>query len=179
MVEDMATRFIDGLEKQLMSFIEHKVIEVSIHAQTEATKDTISKATTAKNDLRTAYSAAKNAYKATADIDGVGPFLAPIAAATAFAAVVAFGSAEGGQYLVPGDQLTMLHRNEMVLPAGVADKMRNVIAGGGGGGITVVVNHAVNAVDADSFRSQIRRHANMIGNEVSRVLSRKGLATSR
>jgi len=161
-----------------MSFIEHKILEIAIHTQAEATKDEVSKTTAAKNDLRAAYSAAKNAYKATAGIDVIGPILAPIAAAAAFTAVVAFGSAEGGQYLVPGDQLTMLHRNEMVLPAGVADRMRGVIDGGGGGGISVIVNHSVNAVDAESFRAHIRRHANMIGNEVARVLKRKA-ATSQ
>jgi hypothetical protein len=67
----------------------------------------------------------------------------------------------------------MLHRNEMVLPAGVADRMRGVIEGGGGGGTTVVVNHSVSAVDAESFQSHIRRHANLIGNEVARVLKKK------
>jgi hypothetical protein len=173
LVDDIAARFIEGLEKQLMSFIEHKVLEIAIHAQAETTKEEVSKTTSARNDLRTAYSAAKNAFKATAGIDFIGPVLAPIAAASAFAAVVAFGSAEGGQYLVPGDQLTMLHRNEMVLPAGVADRMRGVIDGGGGGGISVIVHHSVNAVDADSFRAHIRRHANLIGNEVARVLKRK------
>jgi hypothetical protein len=89
---------------------------------------------------------------------------------------VAGASAEGGQYLVPGDQLTMLHRNEMVLPAGVADRMRGVIEGGGGGGISVIVNHSVNAVDAQSFQQHIRRHGNMIGNEVARVLKKRGVA---
>ncbi len=174
MVDDIATKFVEGLEKQLMAFLQKKVMEIAIHAQTEETKEAISKATTQKEDLRTAYSAAKNAWKATAGIDIVGPVLAPIAAAAAFAGVVSFGSAEGGQYYVPNNQLTMLHPQEMVLPAGIANQMRSVIGGGGGGGgTTVIVNHSVNAVDAASFQQHIRRHSNMIANEVTRALKRK------
>ena len=176
LVNDMASKFLAGLEQQLMGFLEHKLMELTIHASTEKAKDAASKAAHAKEDERTAYSAAKAAWESVVHTPIVGPILAPIAAATTFAAVTAFGSAEGGQYLVPGDQLTMLHRNEMVLPAGVADRMRGVIEGGGGSGVTVVVNHSVSAVDAQSFQAHIRRHGNLIGNEVARVLKRKGFA---
>ena len=176
LVNDMASKFLAGLEQQLMGFLEHKLMELTIHASTEKAKDAASKAAHVKEDERTAYSAAKAAWESVVHTPIVGPILAPIAAATTFAAVTAFGSAEGGQYLVPGDQFTMLHRNEMVLPAGVADRMRGVIEGGGGSGVTVVVNHSVSAVDAQSFQAHIRRHGNLIGNEVARVLKRKGLA---
>ena len=177
MVEGMASKFIDGLEKQLMSFAEHKLMELTIHTTTEAAKDQASQAAHAKEDERTAYSAAKAAWESVVHTPIVGPILAPIAAAATFAAVTAFGSAEGGQYIVPSEQLTMLHRNEMVLPAGVADRMRGVIEGGGGGGVTVVVNHSVSAVDAESFQAHLRRHANLIGKEVSRMLKKRALAS--
>ncbi len=54
--------------------------------------------------------------------------------------------------------------------------MRSVIGGGGSGGpgVTVVVNHSVSVVDAASFQGHIRRHSNMIANEVTRALKRKG-----
>lgn len=125
--------------------------------------------------------AAANAYAEWAAVPSVAVAMAAAAEGIvhAFAApvmAVAGASAEGGQYLVPGDQLTMLHRNEMVLPAGVADRMRGVIEGGGGGGFSVIVNHSVNAVDAQSFQQHIRRHGNMIGNEVARVLKKRGFA---
>ena len=178
MVDGMAAKFIDGLEKQLMSFAEHKLMELTIHTSTEAAKDQASQAAHAKEDERTAYSAAKAAWESVVHTPIIGPLLAPIAAASTFAAVSAFGSAEGGQYLVPAEQLTMLHRNEMVLPAGVADRMRGVIEGGGGGGVTVVVNHSVSAVDAESFQAHLRRHANLIGQEVSRMLRKRTLSTS-
>lgn len=177
MVNDMASRFLSGLERQLLGFVEHKLMEVTIHASAEAAKEEASKAAHAKEDARTAIGAAKIAFKQALDLGPViGPIMAPIAAAAAFAGVMAFGSAEGGQYIVPSEQLTMLHRNEMVLPAGVADRMRGVIESGGGRGVTVVVNHSVNAVDAESFQSHIRRHAHVIGNEVARVLRKRRLA---
>jgi hypothetical protein len=163
MAEDMAMKFIQGLEKQMLAFI-----------QASITKNAIGKADSEKDSLRNAIDAAGKSYHWAAAWGG--PPAGAIAAALAFSAVEAFGSAEGGQYLVPGDQLTMLHRNEMVLPAGVADRMRGVIDGGGGGGVSVLVNHSVNAVDADSFRTHIRRHANMIGSEVARVLKRKAIS---
>jgi hypothetical protein len=177
MVNQMSSKFLQGLEQQLMGFLEHKLMELTIHASTEKAKDIASKAAHAKEDERTAYSAAKAAWESVVHTPIVGPILAPIAAATTFAAVTAFGSAEGGQYYVPNNQLTMLHPQEMVLPAGIANQMRSVIGGGGngGGGVTVVVNHSVSAVDAASFQGHIRRHSNMIANEVTRALKRKGV----
>jgi len=165
LVDGLASKFIEGLERQLFSFI-----------ATEVAKDSVSAAGHAKEGERTAASAAQHAYDAVVDTPIIGPVLAPIAAAGAFAAVTAFGSAEGGQYYVPNNQLTMLHPQEMVLPAGIANQMRSVIGGGGsGGGVTVLVNHSVSAVDAASFQGHIRRHSNMIANEVTRALKRKGV----
>lgn len=142
LVDGLASKFIEGLERQLFSFV-----------ATEVTKDSVSAAGHAKEGARTAASAAQHAYDAVVDTPIIGPVLAPIAAAGAFAAVEAFGSAEGGQYYVPNNQLTMLHPQEMVLPAGIANQMRSVIGSGGsqGSGVTVVVNHSVSAVDAASF----------------------------
>ena len=185
MADQMLNTMAKALEDMLTKWIAHHLSELIIHAQTKqaelgtdaataAEGDAIDRASHAKKDQRTAFSAAKSAFQWATDHD-LFP-LAPVIAAGAFASVMAIGSAEGGQYLVPGDQLTMLHRNEMVLPAGVADRMRGVIDGGGGGGISVIVNHSVNAVDAASFQQHIRRHGNMIGNEVARVLKKRGFA---
>jgi hypothetical protein len=88
-----------------------------------------------------AYRAAAGTYASVAEIPIVGPFLAPAAAAAAFAAVGAFDvfSAEGGWDRVPkGGALTMLHENEMVLPAGIAAPLRAIgnNPGAGSGGDT-------------------------------------------
>ena len=86
-----------------------------------------------------AHSAAAGAYSAVAGIPIIGPVLAPAAAATAYAGVMAFDvlSAEGGMVVPAGvDPLTQLHEQEMVLPAHIANPLQSAIAGGtlGGGG---------------------------------------------
>ncbi len=75
-----------------------------------------------------------------------------------------------GTNFVPMDGLAYLHKGEQVIPAGATGPGYS----GGDGGITVVVNHSVSAVDAASFQGHIRRHSNMIANEVTRALKRKG-----
>ena len=161
MVDDITNKFIQSLQRQL--------VEMIIQA---ATKDSVDEAYYAKSSLRAAYDTAHKAFDWATQY--VGPVLAMPVAMAAFAAAESLGSAEGGQYYVPNNQLTMLHPQEMVLPAGIANQMRNVIGGGGsGGGATVIVNHTVQAIDASSFQQHIRRHSNMIANEVTRALKRK------
>ena len=196
MWSDMVISMVQKLAEMMLKWIEHHVTMLVVHATTkQAEVGTEAAAATEKNAIqasghmkeikRTAERAAGHAYDAMVNIPIVGPVLAPIAAGVAFAAVEAFGmmSAEGGQYLVPGPQLTMLHPQEMVLPAGLASRMRDVVDGrvasDAGGRLTVVVNHSVNAVDAESFQGVIRRHGNIIGNEVARVLKTKGYARNR
>jgi lambda family phage tail tape measure protein len=87
-----------------------------------------------------------------------------------WAGVAAFE--QGG--IVPATGLALVHQGERILPASMSGRGD---FGPGGGGVTVVVNHSVNAVDADSFQKVIRRHGNLIGNEVARVLKKKGIAS--
>ena len=73
--------------------------------------------------------AASGAYQSASQIPYVGWLLGPIAAAAAFAAVMAFGtltSAAGGWGEVPEDQLAMVHKSEMVLPAHLARQIREI-----------------------------------------------------
>lgn len=84
-------------------------------------------------------------------------------------------SSAGGDWRVDRDRLNFVHANETILPAGIAGKLRDMVEGGStGSGVTLVVNHSVSAVDAASFQGHIRRHSNMIANEVTRALKRKG-----
>jgi hypothetical protein len=85
--------------------------------------------------LRDAKKAAAGAYAAVAEIPIVGPILAPVAAAVAFAGVEAF-SAAGGMDQVPYDNAPfMLHKNETVLPAEIAQRYRDAAPGAGGGAL--------------------------------------------
>lgn len=88
-----------------------------------------------------AYQAIAGAWAAISAIPYVGPFLAPGIAlgtgAAIFALASQISSAEGG-YDIPGgtNPMTQLHQREMVLPAPIADTVRNAMTNGGptGGG---------------------------------------------
>jgi hypothetical protein len=90
-----------------------------------------------------AMKAGAAAYQAVVGIPYVGPFLAPAAAAVAYAGTMAFASAEGGYDIPAGvNPMTQLHEREMVLPQEQADAVRNMAAGGGGGGGGLVIQAA-------------------------------------
>ncbi|HEY2362991.1 MAG TPA: hypothetical protein VGK36_17860 [Candidatus Angelobacter sp.] len=186
MWSDMVVSMVQKLADMMLKWVEHHVAMLVIHA-TEKEGEVAADASAAAESKgisladaiakihHSAAAAASRVYEAEAPL---GPVIAGLLAAGTYTAVLGFGamaSAEGGQYYVPNNQLTMLHPQEMVLPAGIANQMRNVIGSGGGGGVTVVVNHSVSAVDASSFQSHIRRYSNMIANEVTRALKRKGV----
>lgn len=102
-----------------------------------------------------AYEAAAGAYNAVVGIPYVGPILAPIAAGTAFAAVSGFGasvaSAAGG-WEVPADQMALVHKNEMVLPASLSDRIRDMTEPAQQVSPTVNVNiHTMDSRDVKRF----------------------------
>jgi hypothetical protein len=100
-----------------------------------------------------ANKAAAGAFSAVAEIPIVGPILAPAAAVAAFAAVMAYDvfSAEGGFDIPAGlNPVTQLHEREMVLPASIAEPLRNNLSGGRGGSGGGDIH--IHAVDAASFQ---------------------------
>jgi hypothetical protein len=88
-----------------------------------------------------------------ADIPYVGEVLGAAAAAAYVAANAPFMSmaAASGGYDVPQgiNPVTKLHENEMVLPANLANKVRNMTGGDGGGGNKTSIN--IQALDTKSF----------------------------
>ena len=106
-----------------------------------------------------AAKAAASAFTALAGIPVVGPALAVAASVAAGAEVLSLvgkvASAEGGWDRVPYDGApAILHKDEMVLPAELAEGVRNM-AGGAGGGETHVHIHAM---DSQSFGDFLRRN---------------------
>lgn len=100
-----------------------------------------------------ANKAAAGAFSAVAGVPIIGPILAPAAAVAAFAAVMAFDvfSAEGGFDIPAGlNPVTQLHEREMVLPASIAEPLRNNLSGGRGGSGGGDIH--IHAVDAASFQ---------------------------
>jgi hypothetical protein len=120
--------------------------------------------------------AAANAFASIAAIPIVGPFLAPEAAAVAASPTEAWQGAlvaAAGGFDVPAglNPMTQLHPKEMVLPAELAEGVRDTIAGGGGGGDVHLHVHAMDTkgvreyllnnshVLAPALRDLVRRHA--------------------
>lgn len=99
----------------------------------------ISGQTALKDIANSAAQAAGAAYRSLAGVPFVGPILGAAAAATVFAAVLAFkglvASAAGGYDIPAGlNPLTQLHAQEMVLPARLANPMRDMLASYGSSG---------------------------------------------
>jgi hypothetical protein len=97
-----------------------------------------------KNIMTKAVEVFANVYNAIAGIPYVGPFLAPVMAVAAGATIVGLvgkvASAEGGWDRVPYDGAqAILHKEEMVLPAPLAEGIRAMVESGqrGNGGVTV------------------------------------------
>lgn len=108
-------------------------VRVGIETSAAATTTAVTQGTALAQIAARAASAAAGAYSAIAAIPVVGPVLAPISAAAALAGVLALGnsifSAKGGWGRVPQDgAVTELHKDEMVLPASIANPLRNGLA---------------------------------------------------
>jgi hypothetical protein len=113
--------------------------------------------------LNDAARAAAAAFASIAAIPIVGPFLAPGAAATAYGATAAFAGAvvpfaERG-FDVPADTFAYLHKDEMVLPAALADRIRGLSEPRGRAPSSPTIGQVViHATDADSFKRMLRRN---------------------
>lgn len=98
--------------------------------------------------------AAAGASAATAAIPFIGPELAPEAAAAAYADTSAWSGAvlaEGGMWNVPSDEFPILaHAGESVLPANIAESMREFFGGGQGGGSGHTFNITTNAYGSNA-----------------------------
>ncbi|EDD9119395.1 hypothetical protein BXS46_20660 [Salmonella enterica subsp. enterica serovar Infantis] len=143
------------------------------------------------------YTSAIEAYKSTAAIPVVGPFLAPVAAAAAVAAGMANigkirSAREQGGSLAAGQMSTIAERGkpEVIMPAGAsrvrtAEQMRQIMgesAGKSGGENITIVNNTTGRVDSVSQeRDDEGRLRIIISETVSSALqdSNSAIAKSR
>jgi hypothetical protein len=101
------------------------------------------------------------------------PAMGPYAAIPAAAASAVVGAAAGsivsaaGGWDVPADSLAMVHKNEMVLPAALADSVRNM-TGDGGAGRDLHLH--ITAVDAKSFAQQLARSDSALSKQIKRSI---------
>ena len=179
--------FKNALEDLLIKFIEWCETSVAHYALAEAMKTS---ATTAGVAARTSVeqggaaaslgaqgaamvrSILSSAAEAFAGVFGfLAPLMGPLAigpAAAAQATVAgmagAVASADIGMWQVPSDQLALVHHNELIMPAGPAGALRDMLTnapnGGGAGGGSVAIHPTthfhVNAMDGPSVASWMR-----------------------
>lgn len=110
---------------------------------------------------------------------GIFAFLAPImgpaaagpAAAGEAAVMAAAGSiaSAAGGWVVPSDQLALVHQNEMILPATLSQGLQGMIgANGGGGGSPVVIN--VSAIDSQDVKRFFQSNGSLLVAAVNKAM---------
>lgn len=157
--------FIDMLVEMLMNWIKNMVMTKIFGKSTAASQITAG-----------AGVAAVNAMASVAAIPFVGWAMAPgVFAATlalGMGALSTLGSAAGGWDIPPGiNPIVQAHAEEMILPAHIANPLRNMISSGSnGGGDTHNHYWNVNAIDARSFRDHLRRNQGVLVEVTSEVL---------
>ncbi len=164
----MAESLIDMFLKIALEWIESQVL-MMVFGKTKDQTDSDANVAKAQSLAAVAAEGAFAYYSAIFPPLAAGMASAQYAQGLLWAGLAAFEL--GG--VVPQTGLALVHKGETILPASMSGKGFD----GAGGGLTVVVNHSVNAVDADSFQKVIRRHGNLIGNEVARVLKRRGISS--
>jgi hypothetical protein len=120
-----------------------------------------------KNIAARAWEVAASVYAAIAAIPVVGPFLAPVMAVAAGAAVIGFAShvasASGGYDIPAGtNPMTQLHEKEMVLPAKHADVIRSLADSGSGGNSSGGPTITYNDHSGTLTPAQIQRNVGVI-----------------
>jgi hypothetical protein len=110
---------------------------------------------------------------------GIFAFLAPIMGpaaagpaaageATVLAAASGIASAAGG-WVVPSDQLAMVHQNEMILPAKISQGLQGMISDGGGGGAgPVVVN--ISAIDSQDVKRFFHSNGSLLVSALNKAM---------
>ena len=161
---NILSSFVGMLGDMLMNWIE-KQIMMAIFG--EAIAGAGARTTVAGH----AAEAGAAAYAAISAIPMVGPFLAPGAAAAAYAGAMTYQmlipAAKQGFDIPKGvNPLTQLHEEEMVLPAPLANAVRDMAGGGGSGGGSPNVTIHLNAIDARSGADFLKANAGTIAKAI-------------
>lgn len=181
---------IQNLEKMAAQWIAHELAMTLAHiagnqarvasdAATASESEGISAAHALKEVMRDAGVAAAHAFKS---VMGALPFpanviVAPIAAAGAFAATMAFAAFEQGG-VVPNTGLAMVHGGEMVLPSALSQKVQNWTANSTthNQGSTVHLNYSPTIHGANSdIKQMLSDHAD----HITRIVRQKSRSFNR
>jgi hypothetical protein len=107
----------------------------------------------------------------------MSPIMGPAAAgpaaaeeATVMAAASGIASAAGG-WVVPSDQLAMVHQNEMILPANISQGLQGMISASGGagtGGSPVMIN--VSAIDSQDVKRFFHSNGSLLVSALNKAM---------
>lgn len=166
---DLLIEFIKWGEKKLLIYIAGEMAETEAKAAGTAARIGLSETEAAANMFSVLTRALKSIMTSVGEtFAGVTAFLSPVMgpAAPAAGAGVAAGveasalamlpSFDVGAWNLPGDMVARVHQGEMIVPAGPADAVRDMLSGkgaGGGGG----VSFNINALDGQSVEAWLRR----------------------
>ncbi|HET8552703.1 MAG TPA: hypothetical protein VFM97_09550 [Gammaproteobacteria bacterium] len=139
-----------------------------------ATETGLTIGTAIKSILAHAWEAASAVYASIAAIPGVGPFLAPAMAIAAGATVAGYvgriASAANGYDIPAGvNPIVQTHEEEMILPADLSNKVRNMTDGGG-------AQIHIHAVDAKSVKRLFMDHPDALAEAVLHARRRGAFA---
>jgi hypothetical protein len=120
--------------------------------------------------------AAAGAMAAISAIPYVGPALAPEVAAETYATTMGWAtglgaglfSAAGGMWSVPADTLALVHKQESIIPASVAQPMRDFFSGGASGGASYAIT--IQAIDTQSGAQFLMNNAPLIAKSLAREM---------
>jgi hypothetical protein len=159
MYEQMTTTLITNLVKAMAAEVEGAALHKTLAAEKQ---------------FSDAKGAAAGAYNALAGIPYIGPIIAPIAAAGAFAAVMAFD--EGG--MVPMTQMALVHSGEAVLTPSQTQNLQ-AAADNMGGGTTHNHNWNISAMDGASVHRVLKNNLPAVGEAVEAASAKGHLSLSR
>jgi len=152
-VGDAMVEMVKGMAKAVIDTFVKTAVEGILAA---VTGTALAKVAATKQVAAHTATAAAGAAAAMASIPFAGPILAHAAAAEMVSFLGGLTqpllSAAGGLGRVPKDMPVMVHKNETILPADLAEAYRQGApgGGGGGGGITIIVNTVY--ADAEGMR---------------------------
>lgn len=137
-------------------------------------KNSIEQESNLKSIFMSAKSAAAKAWDALSNIPLVGPILGAAAAAATFAGVMALAAFEQGGIVggLGSEQLAMVHKNEMILPASISQKVQDSVtnpnqAQGSGGGD---VHLHVHAIDVNSVKNFFHNNRDQVARTMKRAM---------
>lgn len=172
LAQNVVLEFVDMGVQALTHWIATQIALTTVTAAGESRRLAIQQTADKQSLLSTAMTATKTilmkvwqvmaeVYAAIAGIPYVGPFLAPAMAVAAGATVASWAgrvaSAAGG-WVVPRDQLAMVHEREMILPRHISEGLQGMIAAGAGHGASGDIHLHVHTMDAAGVREFMRRN---------------------